>query len=232
MKCVPIPNQLDLMNAHDQLVWNKGQKVTESDLILWSHWSRINARLAETLVKYLVQHFRKFNPFILFEANLQSPLPQALAVLIEFAKLDLKQKASDRSTSDHNAFKLWSQIITQNLDRASPQMFFVNDGIPNSNRDWKEISRSLTPYKRWGFFGVDFLPNEKGLNFKNKTLLGPQERMSALSNLLANQSKITVADYITACGKKVHRRTAERDLESCNRLTKKGHTRKRIYYVK
>jgi hypothetical protein len=108
-------------------------------------------------------------------------------------------------------------------------MFFVREGRPRPGRDLEQAERSLRPYLRWGFFGTEDLAAPKGQRF---TLLGASERRRVLEGLLRTRKQLTVGEYMEACGGRVHRRMAERDLQSCPRLRKRGATRGAVYVVR
>jgi hypothetical protein len=144
---------------------------------------------------------------------------------VDFSRSGLSPKAAD-----FRSFAAWARAVTWNLPKGPAQMFFIREGTPNPSRDRPEIERSLKSYLRWGYFGTDNLNGSKP--GRKLTLLGTRERARILSELARKQARITVDDYISACDRKVHRRTAERDLRSSPRLGKRGHTRNAFYLVK
>lgn len=222
MKYVPVPSRKELERAFERLQWNG--EPNPSEIVRWAHWARLDARLAELLISHLAKHFRRLNPFALSEENHLSPQPQALAVLLEFAKIEA---AASLSGPNQKSFRRWCRVITQDLEVASPQSFFVDDGRPNPARARGESETSLKPYRRWGFFGrEDLLAKKAGCQ---AAALAKPERARVLEALRSSRPSFTVNDYIEACQGRVHRRTAERDLHACRDIKHKGFTRRRRY---
>jgi len=217
-----LPNRLQLQNAYEKLQW-RFDSVTIAEIVLWSSWSRLDPRLAEILVSFLASHFTRINPYTLRIENLSSLNPQALAVMISFAKIKLKaEKKKD--------FSLWSTPILNGLLPATPQMFFLREGLPLPQKDVEEIETSLTPYLQWGFFAANSLVTQKNQSSKGSaTLLAKDKRLKILRALLRKGKKISVNDYLSACEGKLERRTAERDLKSYSGLKIIGSTRSRLY---
>ncbi len=173
---------------------------------------------------YLARNFRQVNPFLLWEANLQLPQPQALAVLVEFTRASTGAEMPETQAA---AFENWANAVTWKLPKAPLQIFFLRDGAPKPARDEKEIGRSLRPFLRWGFFG-----SESPLSGKKKTMRTTLPRLTRrliLKDLCKNTKLLTVSDYVAACRGQVHRRTAERDLKEWNKLAPVGKTRGRSY---
>jgi len=219
MKLAPAPSTAALKKAYEQLEWNP-QAISAEQLVKWALWSRIDARLAELVVRHLSKYFWDYNPLLLGEENQRSQ-PQALAVLVEFTKRLIP-------TTSRNRFQLWQKALTQKIAPASPQMFFLRQGMPRPEKDFQQIETTLRPYRRWGYFGNETIGGHKSPAAKI-TLLGKAERARTLRKLLREKKFISVRDYITACNGQVHPRTAERDLAENKNLLKKGATRGRTY---
>lgn len=225
MKSVELPSRDDLRNALETLSWGEPDKILPENLVQWAHWARLDARLAETLVRFIAEFFRRINPFTLREINRKSPQPQALATLIDFALYRLRR---NKVSADLEDFRAWSRFITKDIPPASPQMFFIREGAPRPESDRRKIERSLKPYRRWGYFGDESLAGTTP-HSGNSTLLGKTERQIILDRLLSSHDSISVEDYIRACNGRIHRRTAQRDLRESVRLKGKGFTRNKRY---
>lgn len=229
MKNFSLPSRAELVRAYEQLHPSRRSIPDLKHLIIWAHWSRLDARLAEILVRYFIKKFKSLNPFILWKVNFESPQPQALFVLIEFAKILAKQEC-DRPT--HAELKLWSEMILSRGVPAPAQMFFIEDGWPKPNRALNESANSITPYLKWGFFGSERIAAPKNDRSRNLTLLNRSQRIRILDELIGSNKNLTVDEYFRACGGRVHRRTAERDLQSDKRLLPVGSTRAMSYRVR
>lgn len=225
MKSVPLPSRDSLSKAYEEIQWAR-EPVDAERIVQWAHWSRLDARLAELLVRYLLARHGDLNPFVLWQANRRSPQPQALAVLVEFARILARET---RSPEEETEFRVWSRIILKDLAPAEPQMFFLREGKPLPDRDFAVIETSLLPYRRWGFFGNEAIGAGKRVHSQRLTLMGKAERKRILDKLLQEKPRIRVDEYIQACGGRVHRRTAERDLAQDARLERMGITRASMY---
>jgi hypothetical protein len=227
MKSVPVPSRPQLLEAYDRLQWDTEAPQAES-LVRWAHWTRLDARLAEIFVLFLAQKFRQIHPVSLWEENQKSPLPQALAVLVDFARAELKRGPSIQNSG---AFQNWAKAVQWKLPKCAAQMFFLREGRPKPEQSGADIERSLRPYIKWGFFGAEgpVSGKKKGKAF---TTLSSSARASILLELAKTRQPFTVKDYVHACGGQIHVRTAERDLRKKNELSLRGNTRARKYQAK
>ena len=226
MKTVAVPTRSLLLSAYEKLQWESHVSVTQ--LCLWTRWARLDARLAQILVDHIVNHFEAYNALDLWEKNQALSQPQALAVILEFcqtqARLSLKQKK-------YVKFQIWKRAIVSQLSPAPFQRFFIREGTLAPERDQKEISENLPSYENWGYYFNEPITS----SIKNKrsdstrTLLSSRDRLEILRALMKEKKVFTVNDYMSACHGRIHRRTAERDLEKQNKLKKVGATRSRNY---
>lgn len=130
-------------------------------------------------------------------------------------------------------FEGWSLSAVYDLKPASPQMFFLRDGMIRPDLDYKEILGTLKVYRKWGFFGSDRIVTRKDAkSSETTTFLNKKQRAEILKLLLKSRKIISVEDYIQASGGKIHRRTAERDLASKKGLKRSGFTRGRRYILR
>jgi len=232
MKGISLPSSDEIKTAYQKVdpIFSAKSNVSAAELVTWSQWSRADARLGELLVRFLSDHYRKFEPFSLRQENLNSPCPQAICVLLEF--VDKRVREQGPSTALYRLFKSWSQILKEDVAKVQPQMFFLPYGFPKPSQDLKTIQRSLALYEQWGFFGREDLAQSKSQSQNQKTLLSAEKRRDLLHELIQKQAQLTVEDYIYFCGGNIQRRTAERDLAAHPFLKKTGHTRGAKYKVK
>lgn len=228
MKITPVPSRAELVKAYEFLqslgVRNKST-ASPREIVRWTQWCRLDARLAELLVRYIANSFSKIDPFQLWRANETSAVPQALAVLAEFVRLELR--AQNKGLRE---FDGWCSAAIYDLSSAPPQMFFLRDGLIRPDLDYREIQRSLKIYLKWGFFGSDEIVTRKDDSLSGKTTFLKKPQRAAILNILLSKNKtISVEDYIQASGGKIHRRTAERDLAAEKNLKQSGFTRGRRY---
>lgn len=222
MKSVLLPSINDLQMAYEHLGLASKKAVRLEELILWSHWSRLDPRLAELLVLFFEQKFQSINPFKLSKLNLISPTPQALATLLEFTqqRIDLARHSK--------LFELWKSIVNFEVKPATPQMFFAPQGRPDAAKLTEEILHAVGCSKKYGLLTKEWIGKPKT---KQQSVLKKTERDNILNELMQKKSTFTVKDYILACNHSIHPRMAERDLANCKKLRPIGRTRSRKYTV-
>ncbi len=211
-----------LQNQYEQFQYFP-EKISEEDFIKAVSICRLDARLAQILVQFLIQYYSQLNPFKIYLLRENLLFPETLGVLVEFAK----------AASANAAFKAWSASALFELKPSTWQMFFIQSSRPKPERDLKIIQRSLKPYVKWGFFSdEDLYPSKKNLGAKKKSysLLSKSQRLKILKELLNKNKSITVNDYIEACAGQIHRRAAERDLQSIKGIQSRGNTRTKVYF--
>lgn len=224
MRLARPPSRGDLESAYSRLLWRDDEEPTAEELVLWSQWARIDPRLAEILVACLLRRFRALSALSLWEENRKSAMPAALAALVDFARLDAKRVLPP---PERIAFAAWAKTVLWRVPSAPPQLFFLRQGKPRPERDIKEIGQSLRVFRRWGFFGSAAPLDEK--HDRRATMLDPCQRRQLLRKLARGGETFTVADYMSACGGRVHRRTAERDLKEWPALRRIGATKAARY---
>lgn len=200
---------------------------SDQQLVMWSHWTRLDARLAEILVQYLPAHFYRIHPLTLRQANLGKPCPQVMGLLLEFATDVARAKLPSSQFQD---FLKWVEVICHDVNAADAQLFFLPPGWPNPAKYDQLHGRTLRPFAKWGFIEADDLLNLKFRQTqRGRTLLTKSDRNARLLELLRHQTRIFLGDYLKACEGLVHRRTAERDLAECTEIQRDGKTRGRTY---
>lgn len=226
MKGIKLPTVGRLIRAYELLQFHKGDIPVKS-LILWSRWSRIDARLAELLVNFFAQKFARINPFEIWTENNALPQPETLAVILEFSELRLQDK------NLLAAFSAWRETAIFNLKPAPLQLFYIPPGAPKPEKMRMEIKQSLKPFRKWGFAGMEGIalgsktPHSQK---RNRTLLDKSARLLILEKLARSKDPFKVEDYLRACDFHISRRTAERDLKNHPTLRGRGSTRGRTYW--
>jgi hypothetical protein len=153
-----------------------------------------------------------------------SPLPQALALLIEFAKLRLRPEPVESA----GYFFVCQTAVTSGLAAAPDQTFFIPTGGA-IERASSSHSETLKTYSRWGFLDDEWIGRQKSNEPTRATLMSRGARQERLRQLLEAGREITINDFMSACEGQVHRRTAERDLQESPLLKASGSTRGRTY---
>ena len=228
MKGFTVPSRPELEHAYDALQFET-QSLTAGHVTLWAGWARLDARLAEILVRALSRRFRELNPLELWETNRVSASPQALLTLVEFARRRLIADGGIESVS-LPSFEVWSGRLSFGVEPAAPQMFFVRDGQLRPEQDLEVAVASLTPYAQWGFFGnADLAFSKRATSRSSSTMMSKSARAEVLQRLINSGRSFSVNDYLAACHGAVHRRTAERDVKEHPLLRPRGRTRARRY---
>jgi hypothetical protein len=215
---VELPSITNITKAYNNFYSNK--KISETNIILYSEWSRFDPRLGEILVEYLKKNWSSLNPILLRDINTSSPWPQALAVILEHViHLEILQP---------KLFKFFKALVLEGIEPIKYQAFTIGVFKPGG----KEIkSSAINPhpfFEKWGFYEANPFFS-KISDVKSTTLLDKDVRKSILKALLSRRKEVTVNDYLGACRHAIHRRQAERDLNNFFKLKKRGQTRNRIY---
>ena len=225
MKGPPTPSRADLEQGYEELQWQA--HLSPERVALLARWSRFDARLAELVVSHLAKNFQVQNPFALREVSVRLPMHESLLLLSEFAGIKVQRMDGKEPAREFNA---WEATLMHDARPGPWQMFFVNSGTLRPEVDRAKISRSLKPYLKWGYFGVDDLASIKQSNAAaTHTHMRKLERLAVLETLIESGERFCVNDYLAACRGLIHRRSAERDLETHLKIKSTGFTRGRAY---
>jgi hypothetical protein len=211
-----LPTLAEMKSLYD-LLQVKPKVTTEQQLCEAIIWSRLDPRLAEIVVGFLEKFFTQINPLKLRESLIANNAEPIACALSDF--VTLKSKSWQR----------WKKSLQWDVSPAPFQSFYVNLYGIKPERMQLEIGKNLKPFARWGFFCNEAPQSDKKSARLYKTQLGPTERKRVLSDLLVDKTEITVNEYLQALNGYVHRRQAERDLQSAKELRASGYTRGRVY---
>lgn len=230
MKTVELPTREQLISAYEILQFSHDQ-LTLDQIVLWSRWSRLDARLGELMALTLASRLESIDAIQLWQKNLQVDQPQSLAVITEFSRLSIELANRDESRNKLRLFNSWCAALVHKIAKADPQMYFVIEGLPKPKKMCDDVQASLRYFSRWGYFSTEPLVRLKSESalLKRKTRWNTTLRRRALAELMARKSEFTVDDYISECEGQIHRRTAERDLKNSRDLRPVGQTRARAY---
>lgn len=221
-----IPKQAELIQAYNLLQFNS-KEVKVEEVALWSQWSRLDPRLAQILVHYLVQEWQNINPILLNIELKKQAWQSAIAPLLEFAYLSLKQ-----NKLDYKVFQAWMKAVLIGLSAGENEQFFIGQRSFAGKLSKLDVQLSLSPYSKWGYFSRDHLIQLK-LRSKNKcTLLNSNQRYLIIQNHLKKKSRITANDLIELSQNMISQRQAELDLKAFPGLKKIGNTKGCFYVLK
>ncbi len=214
-----IPQVGDLLTAYNKL--QSQSKVDLSDVVLYSQWARLDPRLAEVLVAYLIKHWQELPMGALIEGLGAQPWPRAMNVFLRFVMLAIPRVQS-------TTLKHLVRAIDSRFPIDSYQLFFIPLQNPNPVVQRQEINWRIAPYLRSGFIGSQSLLS-RSQSPSNRTVLKKIDRKKILMELLARQKTVNVHEYLHACRNLMSPRQAQRDLAELTGVRAKGFTRGRKY---
>ncbi len=181
--------------------------VSDEELVcLAAEMTRHDPRLLGVLVELLMARWRELHPVRLREAMRSMRTPQALCVALEFAQ----------EASRDPELRLYARYVTAGVPRAEPAShYFVHDVLPGTRLAERRAGRSLAPYSRWGFLGVE----RPTVDPFRKRVVGRYDsatRRDVLRQALARRGDegISLAEYLEAIDHSISRQQARADLES------------------
>ncbi len=219
-----IPSAQDLSKTYDFLQFTKTH-ASESELALWSQWTRFDPRLAEIFITYILKNWTRINPV---QLNLQiktQAWPSVFGVLMEQALMTI-------SNADKTLFRHWKRCVMTSISPAPWELYFIGTRAFAGSEMRKDVEYSLNLYKRWGYFGRDYFLNHSKKLTSNSTHMDQKTRLKILKNLTLKKERITIHDYLIALNGGSTQRQAQRDLQKCQFLKKTGQTRARFYRLK
>lgn len=217
---VHIPTTKDLTKAYGKLQSNLDQIHTK-EWVLWSQWSRFDARLAEQIVLAFSKQWKKISPVDLNLGIRNQPWPGSMGVILEHVALGFLRK-----NPEGLFFKHWMVTAMFGVQKASYEQFFIGTWTIGSSRMLTEAELSSKPYVKWGYLGNSFLWNKKK---PHRTTATTKSRLNVLEKMLKLKGRITVDHYMNELHQSVGLRQAQRDLSSHPRLKAVGNTQARYY---
>lgn len=219
-----IPDEGALEQAYRHL--QAGEPLSVSDYVIYSQWARFDPRLAEQLVAALAHDWKKTPPVLLNEELKRQPWSAAFGVLLEFVALKAKSLSLRTGFPSPRLFSRWRDCAMSGIAPAPNEAFFIGTRAFGGALAFEDAAAATKPYRKWGYFGRDSL---LGKSPEKSTLASRAARLAAIDALLHEKKRFTVSDYIARLGNSVHRRQAQRDLESHPGVLRVGRTRGRFY---
>ena len=193
-------------------------RIQAGDIAIYSQWSRLEPRVAQTLVSYLIVHWPSLALGMMLKELNQQPWPRSILVLLRFVQLVVCDLGLD-------------QLILA-MDRAlvdqPHQLYFIPLQFPYRVTLAHEVEYRTRPYTLSGFIGSQSLLTHTRYP-ENQTYLSEVQRHRILERLILNKTDFTVKSYQTACAGLVSLRQAQRDLKIAQGIVTKGFTRSRRY---
>lgn len=195
--------------------WRYRATTFEALLALAAEMLRYDPRLLSILLQLLLARWQDVNPSVLRRHMQAMRWPQALLVVLEFAK----------PVSKDDEFRHFADYLAAGFARVDPaERFFMDAERPASRMAERRMGRNLAAYARWGFFG-----NERPIaDPVSKRALGSydaQTRRDILAELVERRTELSLADYLDAVDHAISRQQALADLRSSQQLRLHGHGR-------
>lgn len=223
LKHIPSTRQLAL--AYSAL--RRGE-VSDSKLVLYSQWTRLDPRLGELIVQYIAGFWKEVHPVCLNSCIQNQVWPAVFGVLLDHVPFYYKKKKI--KNQELVLFRKWADCVMAGIQPVSGELFFIDIYSTGSKLMYEEAFYSGQIYRKWGYFGKDLMINK--MDFSQKTLISFQQRREILNHLLKRKQKLRVEDYIKELNFQIHRRQAQRDLKNHPLLCSHGNTANKIYYRK
>ncbi len=176
---------------------------TEEDLLtLAAEMLRHDARLLSILLHWLLQRWRTMNPLRIRDRMHLMRWPQALMVVLAFARDARREDAELRYFADYLGAGL--------RPVSPPERFFLDVERPGSRRAEHRRGRSLVAYTRWGFVGTE----RPTADVYAKPLVGRYDAATRrdIARRMAAKGPFSIAEYLDAIDGGVGRVQAREDL--------------------
>jgi hypothetical protein len=188
---------------------------TEELIALAGEMLRHDPRLLSILLQWVLEHWPELNPLELRGQMRRMRWPQALCVVLEFA----------RRASAEPELRYLANYVSAGWPRIDPpQRFFFDAERPGSRIAARKLSRNLEAYSRWGFVGSE----RPVADVDTKRTVGRYDakiRHRILDRLIENRGELTMAEYLEAVDHTISRQQAHADLAAHPELEVKGHGR-------
>ncbi len=211
-----LPTDDDLARAYHELgrlgasatgrkaPWPYAIESDDALICLCAELCRHDPRMLGVLVELMSLRYDTFHPTLLRRAMRKMRQPQTVCVVLEFA----------RASRDDAELGLYARHVCAGVGRVVPSVhFFVDDVRPGTKLAAQRQGRSLAPYSRWGFLGME-RPTVDPMTKRVVGRIDARTRRLVLERLLAREAArgITLLEYLDAIDHEVSRQQARADL--------------------
>jgi len=173
---------------------------------------RFDARLLSILVQYVVDHFSELDPQRLRTALKAVSTPQALLVVLEFAK----------EASRESELAYFVNYVGAGFNKLRPQaQYFIDSGVPGNRTSQRRLGRNLRAFARWGFIGSE-RPTANAFTKQTVGRYDARTRAVILNDLLKANPSVSLAEYLNAVDESISRQQALQDLKRHKGLKVRG----------
>jgi hypothetical protein len=195
--------------------WPYRPRTREELAVLAAEMLRYDPRLLSILLQLVLSGWRECNPLELRRLLAGMRWPQALLVVLEFAK----------AASSDSELRYFCDYVAAGWPRLDPsERFFLDAERPGSRMAGRNLGRNLGAYARWGFVGHE-RPTVDPATKRTVGRYDARTRREILLDLAGRTNGFTLADYLGAVDHAVSRQQALKDLKSCPELAGSGHGR-------
>jgi hypothetical protein len=195
--------------------WPYRPRSREQLVTLAAEMLRHDPRLLSILLQFLVRDWRTLNPLALRDQMKSMRWPQALLVVLEFA----------RAAQDDREMRYFIDHVAAGWPRVDPaERFFFDAERPASRIAKRRVGRNLAAYARWGFIGSE-KPIADAMTRRTVGRYDALTRNGILADLASREPGFTLADYLEAVDHSISRQQALHDLKHCPELALTGHGR-------
>lgn len=195
--------------------WRYRPHSFEALLALACEMLRYDARLLSIMVQLFLLRWRDTHPLLLRDALHSMRWPQALLVVLEFAK----------EATDDSEFRYYADYLAAGFSRVEPaERFFLDAERPGSRTAERRMGRNLAGYSRWGFVGSE-RPIADPVTKRALGRYDARTRRAILHDLVERRRELTLADYLDAVDHAISRQQALADLRSSPDLRLEGRGR-------
>jgi hypothetical protein len=195
--------------------WRYRPSTLEALLALSGEMLRYDARLLSILLQLVLARWQDTNPITLRRELRTMRWPQALLVVLEFAK----------TASDQPELRYFAEYIAAGFERIEPvERFFMDAERPASRVAERRLGRNLAAYARWGFVGSE-RPIADPVSKRALGRYDAHTRRTILQELVTRRGELSLADYLDAVDHAISRQQALADLRGSPQLQLEGHGR-------
>lgn len=176
---------------------------------------RYDPRLLTILLQLLLARWSDLNPTALRQRMAAMRWPQALLVVLEFA----------RDASSDVELRYFIDYVGAGWPRVQPaERFFLDAERPGSRTAARRVGRNLRAYARWGFIGVE-QPIADSATRRTVGRYDRATRLRILEELAQRRGDFSLAEYLDAVDHSISRQQARADLLGHPRLELAGRGR-------
>ncbi len=203
------------------------EPVSAEDLVLFSQWCRVDARLAEIWIQRYTNDWSKYSPIELRAELSRQPWPLAFGVLSDQAA-----RYGGMKRAEKKILRTLTRAVLHGFEHASGENFFILHAPLGSKSLEKDAAQSDPTYRRWGYFGRDVLPRAAAkAKFGTQTRIRRSDRLRFLDQWLKCRKRFRIDEYRDALERRVSMRVAQQDLAGSKRVKRVGNTKARYYVV-